>query len=76
MVEIKAKIQKIGNSYFVRVPKQLVDYKIIDLTKELTIQVDVGSKGLFYILAIIRYNLNKLFLNLKYKLIRGVSENI
>jgi len=39
MVVMKNKITKIGNSYFFRIPKDLVDCEVIDSENEVTLEV-------------------------------------
>ena len=44
MVEIKAKISKIGNSYALFIPKPLIDCKVIDPNKEITLKIMAESE--------------------------------
>ena len=39
MIEIKDKLTKVGNSYYLRIPKPLIDCKVIDPNKQMVIQV-------------------------------------
>ena len=44
-MEITSKIIKAGNSFAFRVPKALIDCKVLDKTKEYIIQVEPVDKG-------------------------------
>ena len=39
MIELKSKLTKIGNSFYVRIPKPLIDCKVIDREKELVVRI-------------------------------------
>lgn len=44
-MEIKSKIMKSGNAYYFRIPKALLDCKVLDREKEYTILVDQEDNG-------------------------------